>query len=274
MRKLSVHPAAEIFPLMRDADFQQLKEDIDLHGLQEPICLYQGQILDGRNRYQACTELGIEPATREYEGDDPEGFVLSVNLHRRHLNASQRAMSAATQATQTWGGVRSKAQNYALSRGRLAKKWLVSERMVDKAAALLKGAEDGTVIRELPKLVWSGDIRLSGAEKISKLPLDGQKAVTQSRNPKRAKGLSSSPERWQRRFETMIAKPRRTADQLSSFLKDADRAEMLMPEPSGRLANEFRDAAKKYLRLAEWLSFKSGVDIAKPVMSAAAAKSE
>jgi hypothetical protein len=114
---LTIHPAADILPLMREADFQQLKADRELRGLQEPICLYQGQILDGRNRYRACTELGIEPVTREYEGHAPEDFVLSVNLYRRHLNESQRAMSAARQATQRWGGARSKAQNYALSRG-------------------------------------------------------------------------------------------------------------------------------------------------------------
>ncbi len=79
-QKLTVHPAAEILPPMREADFQRLKDDIELHGLQEPIWLYQGRILDGRNRYRACVEWGIEPATREYEGDDPEDFVLSVNL--------------------------------------------------------------------------------------------------------------------------------------------------------------------------------------------------
>ena len=52
--------------------------------------LYQGQILDGRNRYNACVALGIEPKTIQYEGNDPEGFVLSANLHRRHLSREKR----------------------------------------------------------------------------------------------------------------------------------------------------------------------------------------
>src|SRR5262249_5145016 len=67
-----------------------LLDDIKKHGLQAPISLYQGKILDGRNRYRACRELGIECQTREYRGDDPAGFVLSMNLHRRHLTQEQK----------------------------------------------------------------------------------------------------------------------------------------------------------------------------------------
>ena len=73
----------------------ELADDIMLNGLHQPIVLYQGQILDGRNRYQACELAGIEPDCTEYEGDDPLGYVLSLNLHRRHLTASQRAALAA-----------------------------------------------------------------------------------------------------------------------------------------------------------------------------------
>jgi hypothetical protein len=47
--------------------------------------LYEGQILDGRNRARACEALGIEPETRVYAGDDPVGFVISRNLHRRRF---------------------------------------------------------------------------------------------------------------------------------------------------------------------------------------------
>lgn len=90
------HPYADIFPMpdYKSVGFKALVEDIKANGQQEPITLYQGKILDGRTRAQACLLLGIEVITREYLGSDPIGFVLSTNLHRRHLNEGQRAMVA------------------------------------------------------------------------------------------------------------------------------------------------------------------------------------
>lgn len=96
------HPVADIFPMMSDREFRDLVDDIATHGLHEPVWLHtDGRIVDGRNRYLACRELGIEPVTRMYEGDDSDlvFFVVSLNLHRRHLSESQRAMVATRIAT-------------------------------------------------------------------------------------------------------------------------------------------------------------------------------
>jgi hypothetical protein len=71
-----------------------LVADIKGHGLLEPIWLYQGKILDGRNRYRACNKAGIKPRFSDYKGADPPAFIISRNLKRRYLNASQRAMAA------------------------------------------------------------------------------------------------------------------------------------------------------------------------------------
>lgn len=95
--KYEFHPFADLFPLL-DKDshgFKALIEDIKANRQYEPVMLYEGKILDGRNRYNACQHLGMDVLTRDYIGGDPIGFVLSVNLHRRHLNTSQRAMVAA-----------------------------------------------------------------------------------------------------------------------------------------------------------------------------------
>lgn len=99
-KNLPVHPAAEIFPMMSDADFSEFKEDIRKTEVRDSIVLYDGQLLDGRNRLKAMLELGLDPHCHyswidKADDFDPVAYVLSVNLHRRHLTTSQRAMVAA-----------------------------------------------------------------------------------------------------------------------------------------------------------------------------------
>lgn len=102
--KYQIHPAAEIFPLMTDEEFSGLVEDIREHGLIEPIVLYEGMVLDGRNRLRACEKLGIEARFEDWPNSEPpEAYVVSKNLHRRHLNESQRAMIAGRIANRPHG---------------------------------------------------------------------------------------------------------------------------------------------------------------------------
>jgi hypothetical protein len=99
------HGVANIFPMMTDAEFASLKADIAENGLREAVWLHpNGSIIDGRNRYNACTELGIVPEFRTWNGGGSlVSFVVSLNLHRRHLTESQRAMVAAKLATMEQG---------------------------------------------------------------------------------------------------------------------------------------------------------------------------
>ena len=93
--KYPFHPVANIFPLMGEAELHILKEDIKHNGLLESIWLHGGQVVDGRNRYLACNELGIKPRFRKYNGNgNLIDFVISLNLKRRHLSKSQCAMVA------------------------------------------------------------------------------------------------------------------------------------------------------------------------------------
>ena len=97
------YPYSNILPLLEGAAFDLLVADIRANGLLEPITIYEGLILDGRNRYRACEAAGVEPQFLEFDGDDPLAFVLSLNLHRRHLDESQRSMVAARLATMRQG---------------------------------------------------------------------------------------------------------------------------------------------------------------------------
>lgn len=89
-----IHPLAHLLPEMREAEFAELREDIAANGLHEAITLYEGKVLDGRHRYRACSELGVWPTFTSYEGDAPAAYVLSLNVKRRQLSQSQKAMLA------------------------------------------------------------------------------------------------------------------------------------------------------------------------------------
>jgi ParB-like chromosome segregation protein Spo0J len=90
------HRVAGIFPLMQGTEFDELVADIKENGLRDTIWLHPNDsIIDGRNRYRPCLKAGVEPQFRTWDGNgDLLAFVVSTNLHRRHLNTSQKAVVA------------------------------------------------------------------------------------------------------------------------------------------------------------------------------------
>jgi len=144
-------------------------EDIRKNKLQAPIIIYEGKILDGRGRYNACVELakhGVETGfkTQLYTGPDPRRYVVSANVKRRHLNESQRALIAAQLATYTHGGDRTgKASIDALTQNEAAVLLNVSEPSVERATKVLKNG-----VPALAEAVKAGKIRVSAAENFAK----------------------------------------------------------------------------------------------------------
>lgn len=174
MSQYQIHPIAEIFPRMPGAEFVALKKDIREHGLIEPIWLYEGKVLDGRHRYYACQETGTEAAFREYEGSDPLGFVISLNLNRRHLTESQRAMVAASLANMPLGGAQYRSANLQtetpqVSQSSAAELLQVSPRSVATAAKIER---DSTP--EVIEAVKAGGMSLNLASQVSELPQEEQ----------------------------------------------------------------------------------------------------
>ena len=91
---LDRHPLSKMFGSMTQDQFDELVDDIQDNGLDEPIKMYEDQVFDGWHRYQACLFGEVAPAFVDYNGDNPIRAALSANLHRRHLklNPSQRAI--------------------------------------------------------------------------------------------------------------------------------------------------------------------------------------
>ncbi len=181
------HPLANLFPLMTGAAFDDLVADIKANGLREPILLdRRGRILDGRNRYRACRAAGVEPRYVTWEGEGGEAeLVLSLNLHRRHLNESQRAMAGARlakmmeeEATKRKGRHREEksANLHSFPPGASAKtagaQVNVSARLISYAIKVLRNG-----CEELIAAVDSGEMPVSTASLLAALPCEEQAKV-------------------------------------------------------------------------------------------------
>ena len=203
------HPAAAIFPLLKGAPFDALVADIKANGLLQPITLTgePATILDGRNRYLACAEAGVPCDFDLYEGDDPVGFVISLNAARRHLDESQRAICAAralmSNLTSNWSDTE---KLFNISHGSL----------VHAKHVLEKGIE------ELVDKIDIGDVAVSRAAEISELdPVTIKRLVMLDRKTLNTAhdGIKRDHAR-QRVFARMDAPPDLPTGKWSVFLAD------------------------------------------------------
>lgn len=189
---LPAHPLAGLFPMLSDSEIAELADDICTFGQRVPIVVLDGQVLDGRNRLAACKFAEIEPAFELYEGDDPLAFVLSHNLHRRHLTASQRAMVAA-QIVDWENGLNQHTGRANLPAHEAARRLSISERAV-KAAKRIH--DHGS--HELVAAIHDGRVSVHAGEAISELEHAAQAEVLRAEEreiKRRAKEIRARQQR-------------------------------------------------------------------------------
>ena len=203
------HEYARLFPMLGEQEIQDLADDISAHGLRTPIVIdADGKILDGRNRAAACTIAGVKPTFEPFVGSDEEklAFVISANIHRRHLDSSQRASvaaklkpiyeqqaakrSKATQAkpgqkvgkgkenfpepsttSELWAADHDRKQ-LGQARDKAGAAMNVSGKLVDMAEKVQKKA-----VPELVAAVDRGEVAVSAAAVVADMPAEKQKAL-------------------------------------------------------------------------------------------------
>lgn len=255
---LEAHPYAAIWPKFAGINFAALKQDIATHGQRIAIVLYGGRILDGRARYDACIELGIEPLTEvATAGSDDEALnlVVSLNDHRRHLSKVERAFAASRLATFHGAGRPKKIipANEGISQGRsviaAAKIMKVSRGAVDRARTILTHAP------ELEPEVTSKRIKLApAAEKAIAL---GKERGTTSRRGRPSKGsktaksvnphrvAQNSPavmETWKRKLTRQMVDPEFIGDDIAFAEKYGH---VWLETAEERATNRFREWSRQ-----------------------------
>jgi hypothetical protein len=228
MDTLEFHELANIFPLMTDEEVNDLGEDMLKHGQREPIWTYEGKILDGRNRYNACLLKGIEPRSVEFRGADPLAFVVSANLYRRQLNAGQRALVFETLANLPHGGDRRSEQAAkiaACSQAAVAKLGKVSPRTMSTAKALKRDAIPAVV-----DAVKCGKVPIAHAAAFAQQerPLDQARLIAEHGSPADAvkATVKAKADRAATKMPRPVADPKRAADRADVYVQVGDWVEL------------------------------------------------
>lgn len=211
---MKFHPYSEIFSLIEGDAFDELVADIKANGLREKIWIYDGKILDGRNRFLACQKAKVKPLTQKFVGNDAAALSLvwSINMHRRHLKEGQRAMAASKYKEILSANLHSGDATDAA-----AEATSVSRRSVFHAD---KVREKGS--KALQKAVEDGDIGVSKAASVTDRPKVEQLAAAKAKKPVEA----DEPERpeWEpEEDEKLAAIERQIAESTDRVMRADDK---------------------------------------------------
>jgi len=155
----TIHPVADLFPMLSKPELDELANDIRDNGLMNPIIRMGDVIIDGRNRLAACKLAKVEPTFTEYKGNDPVAYIISQNIHRRHLDESQRSMIGNKIANMQEGRPSGNCANLrSISQSKAAELMNVSRRMVQDAKLVADHSPD------LADKVMRGEITVHAAK--------------------------------------------------------------------------------------------------------------
>jgi N6-adenosine-specific RNA methylase IME4 len=196
------HALAGLFPMFSDGELDELAEDIKTRGQEQPVWVLDGKIIDGRNRDEACHRIGIDVWTKDYVGDDPLGFVLSLNLRRRHLTESQRAMVAAKLIDWERGMNQNTSGPANLQTREAARRLSISER----AAAAAKRVRDQGA-PALIEAIETGRISVNAGEALSWLARQAQEEALRTEEKQiiaKAKAIRTERQQHSRMVRTSV----------------------------------------------------------------------
>ena len=204
------HEAANIFPLDEE-HIGDLADDIKKNGQLVGIEILDGKILDGRRRWMACKKAKVEPWVVEVSNvdvPDPIAYVLSLNLHRRHLTVSQASMCAAkadgmlerleAEAKERQGKRNDLKKDIppkcagspkGETRDKLAEQFGVSHGSVDRARRVIASGNE-----ELIKSVETGEIPVAKAASIASNPPELHEALIEAAKAKKSTQGKVSPQ--------------------------------------------------------------------------------
>lgn len=237
------HRYSEIFPLMSTEEFRALVTDIVNHGLQEPVTVFEGKVLDGRNRDRACREVGVKLRTVEFTGDQESAlrWVTARNLHRRNLSSQQKA-ACALQALKHYEDIAKEKQREGQRKGggdNISQEAVSKKQITEKIqqTALANGHPDPKPVRqptateqaagdfgtnmkyihemkkiheadpELVEKVKNNELKLPEAKKLASAKARNGKPSSRKSKPKAAPASRFDPEkRWRKTTYPMLAR--------------------------------------------------------------------
>lgn len=136
IKTYEIHEYAALVPLASDAEQAALNEDIKTNGLQDPIVLWKGKVVDGRCRQQACIyadeRIRIKELDENLTDEEVKITVKSLNT-RRNLTMTQKVIAACKISLDP---------HNSLSILELALSWGIKEGLLKNARYISKNAPD------------------------------------------------------------------------------------------------------------------------------------